>query len=253
MIQTIEDGTFSILTKLEAIDLSTNALSTIPPELYTLPLLRNLYVQNNNLKDLTRDLEKIDKPIAAQLQILNLAECNLYEIPNFGILPKLVNFNLSGNSLRGAELSDFSPYCNLKKVDFNNTQMNICTCRTIAAHLIKRQAHVIYNPNCNLIEFETLTCPNMTENLALFHECIEHTSEIQLKEKSSITWMSIALSLCGFFVIFIGLLYYLHRRNISHIKKRLKKQQKFKVILAEPNEDSTQKTYDTLLEIDNKS
>lgn len=65
MIQTIEPGTFSILQHLEAVDLSYNALTTIPVELFSLPLLRNLYIYSNNLNDLPTDLQV--RPIAKTL------------------------------------------------------------------------------------------------------------------------------------------------------------------------------------------
>lgn len=83
MIRTIEEGTFSQLTNLEvtpflgnkaddisthhirkfnnffiiqAIDLSTNALTTIPMELLQMPLLRNLHINDNHLLQLPADL-----------------------------------------------------------------------------------------------------------------------------------------------------------------------------------------------------
>lgn len=40
----------------QAIDLTTNGLTTIPRELFDLPLLRNLHVSHNNLYHLTYDL-----------------------------------------------------------------------------------------------------------------------------------------------------------------------------------------------------
>uniref|UniRef100_A0A1B0CEM3 Membrane glycoprotein lig-1 n=1 Tax=Lutzomyia longipalpis TaxID=7200 RepID=A0A1B0CEM3_LUTLO len=110
MIQTIEPGTFAILTNLEAIDLSYNALTTIPVELFNLPLLRNLYIYSNNLYDLRTDLESIEKPIRAPLQLLNIADCRLGSVPDFGILPELIYCPDVVNSTRDA--SDFDE-CNV--------------------------------------------------------------------------------------------------------------------------------------------
>lgn len=52
----IEEGTFEPLANLEEIDLSTNALRTVPLELFNLPSLRNLYLDSNNLIELKDDL-----------------------------------------------------------------------------------------------------------------------------------------------------------------------------------------------------
>lgn len=52
----IEEGTFEPLSDLEEVDLSTNALRTVPLELFNLPSLRNLYLDSNNLIELKNDL-----------------------------------------------------------------------------------------------------------------------------------------------------------------------------------------------------
>lgn len=55
MIQNVEPDTFSHLNELEAIDLATNALTTIPLELFDLPLLRNIYLNSNALGNSIED------------------------------------------------------------------------------------------------------------------------------------------------------------------------------------------------------
>lgn len=227
MIQNIAEGTFEPLQKLEAIDLSANALQTIPPELYTLPLLRNLYIKNNRLTYLNHELEKIEKPIAAPLAVINLSECKLNQVPNFGILPHLYEFNLSGNALSNVKPTDFSPYCNMHKLDLNNTQMSICTCTAVTEHLLTRSVIVFRSENCKLPENDASYCQNknITEELPAYGECLLRRIEAERKEKSSVTWLSISLSLVGFFIVFIGFLYCLHKRNTKQIKRQLKKQQ----------------------------
>ena len=59
MVQTVEEGTFAQLPNLEVIDLSSNALTTIPLEIFQLTQLRNLYVADNNLFHLEADLKVI--------------------------------------------------------------------------------------------------------------------------------------------------------------------------------------------------
>lgn len=66
MIQTVEANTFARMRSLEAIDLSTNGLSTIPRELFDLPALRNLRVSHNNLHHLIYDLT-VSAPTASPI------------------------------------------------------------------------------------------------------------------------------------------------------------------------------------------
>lgn len=57
MIQTVEIGTFTQLNYLEVLDLSSNALTTLPLELFHLSTLRTLYAADNNLFQLAGHLE----------------------------------------------------------------------------------------------------------------------------------------------------------------------------------------------------
>lgn len=59
-IHKLEKGTFTPLSKLEAINLSGNVLSTIPLDLLELPKLRNLYINDNELFRLSSDLMVIN-------------------------------------------------------------------------------------------------------------------------------------------------------------------------------------------------
>lgn len=138
MIQTIDENTFIDLTQLEAIDLSHNALRIVPMELFQLPHLRNLYLNNNNLYDMNKNLEALIKPIKAPLQILSVANCNLNEVPSLGILPDLYFLNISSNPLKDIKSQNFSPFCNLKTIDLNETRMQPCTCQIILTYLRHR-------------------------------------------------------------------------------------------------------------------
>ena len=96
MINRIEDETFAKLNYLEALDLSGNGLLEVPPEIFNLPLLRNLYLADNSFTD--RGFEKLQdlsKPLRAPLKILNIANNRLFKMPDFGILPDLYTLNIS--------------------------------------------------------------------------------------------------------------------------------------------------------------
>lgn len=73
--------------------MSTNGIRTIPPELFQLPLLRNLYVHDNDLVHLDEDLKNVQKPIRAPLQFINMAQSKLTHIPDFGVLPGMLTYH----------------------------------------------------------------------------------------------------------------------------------------------------------------
>lgn len=72
---------------LQEVDLSSNGLTTIPGELLQLPRLRNLYMDSNMLRNMHEELQQLEKPIRAPLEYLNVANCELNDIPDLGPLP----------------------------------------------------------------------------------------------------------------------------------------------------------------------
>lgn len=96
IIYHIEDDTFAKLVYLEALDLSGNALQQVPPDVFNLPLLRNLYIGDNNFKDQGFEkVQELNKPLKAPLKILNIANNRLTKMPDFGVLPDLYVLNVS--------------------------------------------------------------------------------------------------------------------------------------------------------------
>lgn len=118
------------LKKLEVLDLSKNVLGRVPAEVFNLPMLRNLYLERNNFD--SHAFESIPNPAIAPLRKINLADNNLNSIPHqLGILPDLFHLNISSNRMRDLIPQQFSPFCNLKEVDLNNTQMEKCQCMEV--------------------------------------------------------------------------------------------------------------------------
>lgn len=153
MINRIEDDTFARLTNLEALDLSGNGLLDVPPEIFSLPMLRNLYIADNSFTDRGFDtIQKVAKPIKAPLKILNIANNRLYKIPDFGVLPELHTLNISSNSMRDLTPQQFSPFCNIKEVDMNNTGIEKCRCEEVTRFLYKkRDAYLLSSFYCDAI------------------------------------------------------------------------------------------------------
>lgn len=159
MINHIEDDTFAGLTSLEALDLSGNGLLDFPAEVLNLPILRNLYIADNSFGDRGFEkLQKIAKPIKAPVKILSIANNRLYKIPDFGILPELYKLNISSNILRDLTPQQFSPFCNLREVDLNNTSMEKCRCEEVTRFLFqKREATLLSSFYCDAISSGEMT------------------------------------------------------------------------------------------------
>lgn len=251
MIQNIEEGTFSELTNLEALDLSNNALRTIPLEIFRLPLLRNLYVAYNKLEDLDEDLPRLQKPIGAPLQILSLAECWLERLPNFGILPDLWQLNISSNPMKDLTIDQFAPMCNLRSLDLNATRIPQCACQTITAELSTRRT-VIYNshPNCfaehTACNLDTSTVPPTSPSPDEYQQCMDVRYARQQDTEAKTAWFKISLGVIACIVLFSIILCYIHRRNARNMKDHRKKHNTLKNStpinrIIVPSEDDTPK------------
>jgi leucine-rich repeat transmembrane neuronal protein 1/2 len=140
MITRIEDDTFVELKSLEALDLSNNNLLEVPAHIFNLPLLRNLYMSDMNFGDRGFEtLQKIDKPIKAPLNILNIANLRLDRMPEFGILPYLFRLNISHNNMNKLNPQQFSAFCHLKEIEMSETRMDRCRCEEVTRFLYKNR------------------------------------------------------------------------------------------------------------------
>lgn len=89
-------------------------------------------------------IQKLQKPIAAPLQKLFLARCRLTKLPDFGILPELVQLNVSFNLFNEITPQQFSPLCKLSKLDIKNcTKINPCMCKTLTDYFNRRNIFII--------------------------------------------------------------------------------------------------------------
>ncbi|XP_031625193.1 toll-like receptor 4 isoform X2 [Contarinia nasturtii] len=234
-IKNIEEGTFAHLTNLEAIDLSSNTLVTISIELFELPRLRNLYYSDNPLSQdrIEADLKHLEKPIAAPLQKLFMAECSLTSILDFGILPDLVHLNISFNVLNEITPQQFSPFCNLRTVTIqNSTKLNPCTCKSLQAYFDRRLIFLNHTFDCQT-PHEEVYCSesvNATVDSDEYNKCLVRVEEKIREEKSREMWLRISIGLGVFFAIFIFVLYYFHRRNAQRTKQLEKQSTKLRHI-----------------------
>lgn len=119
-------------------------------------------------------LQHLSRPIRAPLQQLNLADCELMEVPDFGILPSKPHFslhplkkpitnsvlpffpdllvlNISHNDLSEVNPHQFSTFCSLKIIDINSTRMAPCTCQLVSMYLRRRSIEMKNGLSCESI------------------------------------------------------------------------------------------------------
>ncbi|XP_055920158.1 insulin-like growth factor-binding protein complex acid labile subunit [Eupeodes corollae] len=230
MIQSVEPETFAHLSSLQEIDLSNNALLTIPLEIFQLPSLRNLYVDSNDLINLNNDLKRLEKPIQAPLEYFNVAECGLQDLPDIGIVPYLWQINASSNPLKEITTETLATMCNLKSIDLLKTQMPICACHQILDYINIRKIKNTFLPMCQIpVGAELDECPplyNITVGLPEYEQCNQATLSAAAKS----TWLTIAGCLSGVFLVLLILLYCIRRRKRRKEKKKEMKREKKRFI-----------------------
>ncbi|XP_011177858.2 leucine-rich repeat and immunoglobulin-like domain-containing nogo receptor-interacting protein 2 [Zeugodacus cucurbitae] len=192
-IQSVEPGTFAPLTSLEEIDLSNNALVSIPLDIFQLPSLRNLYVDGNELFNLERDLQALQTPIEAPLEYLNIADCGLEYLPDFGVLPKLSHINASLNPLTDLTVDSLANMCNLKSIDLQKTEISNCARQQVSRYLRYIGASLKFVP-ISVEDLDDNKCPdpyNQTVNSTTFHSC---KAEAELVKALNWRWWAIAVA-----------------------------------------------------------
>lgn len=127
-IYSIDDDAFTSLTNLITLDLSNNVIFELPNSILQLPSLRKLYLKGNPSLHRSISYITITKPIRAPLELLDLSDCKIQKLPNWGSLPQLVFYNISHNSLVSLDAKHFAEMCNLAKVDLTNSISNIKLC-----------------------------------------------------------------------------------------------------------------------------
>lgn len=109
-VHTIESGSLEILTELEMLDLSQNAVKEVPAGLPK--SLKKLYLAGNPVADL-QNLYR-----AVGLEVLSLKGSELNAYPKLGLLPNLVDLDVSENvGIRNVEPEQLANTCRLAKLN----------------------------------------------------------------------------------------------------------------------------------------
>ncbi|XP_013177231.1 PREDICTED: tsukushin [Papilio xuthus] len=226
-IYMIDKNAFVSLSYLETLDLSKNVILALPDSIFQLPSLRKLYLNGNpllhmSLKDLT-----ITKPIQAPLELLDLSDCKINKLPDWGILPNLVLYNISHNPLTTLEPQHFSTMCKLAKVDLTESIDNLKLCELKATVIWFQEKNVYFHLSdynrLNTREFDNCPKPEISATLnASYHLCESVYTQVQNTKTSRRTWLTIGGGLAGFLVGFVLLLYIMHRHNVAQTKRTAK-------------------------------
>lgn len=131
---------------------------------------------------------------------------------------------MSGNPLVDINTEQFSPLCNLKSIDFNETHIPACQCQTLNRYLLIRLV-MIENLNCDLNArgkcprrsqsffligcfFLVLSnCPryeDMANETIEYYKCQDITAARAADQMAKSSWLVIAASLIGFLIVFTG-------------------------------------------------
>ncbi|XP_045459266.1 tsukushi, partial [Melitaea cinxia] len=230
-IYSIDKDAFAYLTYLQTLDLSKNVIFQLPETIFHLPSLRKLYLNGNPLLHLSLSSMVIRKPIKAPLQLLDLSECKIRELPDLGILPYLILYNISHNPLTSLDAQSFSGMCKLAKVDLTESINNIQVCDMRLSITWFQEKRIYFQldnyEKLNSREYENCPRPEIPESLnATYNRCRMEYTEIQNIKTARRTWLTIGGGLVGFLVGFVLLLYIMHRHNVAQTKKITKEVKK---------------------------
>ncbi|CAH2050517.1 unnamed protein product, partial [Iphiclides podalirius] len=233
-IYMIDKDAFASLTYLQTLDLSKNVILELPNSIFQLPSLRKLYLSGNPLLHLSLKDLSITKPIQAPLELLDLSDCKINQLPDWGVLPNLILYNISHNPLRTLEALQFSVMCKLAKVDITESidTIKICELKTTITWFQEKRVHFQLSDYTRLNSREFENCPKSeifaTLN-ASYHQCEAVYTQVQNVKSSRRTWLTIGGGLAGFLVGFVLLLYIMHRHNVAQTKRAVKNKNKLAV------------------------
>ncbi|KAL1493033.1 hypothetical protein ABEB36_011175 [Hypothenemus hampei] len=184
LIVQLKNNTFAGLEYLETLDLSVNGLLKVPPSIFQLPSLKNLYLSQNKNINIAESIEEA-KPIGStsltKLDISYISEDSPVEFPDFKELPLIAFLNISGNAFDYLSPKHFAGLCNLQILDNSNVTAqyeNNCDCWIINRWLTERN-----------VDFHTFLCPLFSqecsneqmdpEDLKVFEDCTEKFKNIK--------------------------------------------------------------------------
>lgn len=227
-IYLIEEDALTSFTDLQTLDLTNNVILELPNSIFSLPSLRKLYLRGNPIFYKNMNALTIVKPIKAPLELLDISDCKIRELPDWGYLPQLQTYNISHNPLASLNTHHFASMCNLNKVDLTESLNSLKLCGIRSTILWFQQKRIFFQledySKLNTREFESCPVPKDDgSHNATFHQCKAEYLQVQSIRTSRRTWLTIGGGLAGFLVGFILLLYVMHRHNVRQTKTTAEK------------------------------
>jgi len=219
LLTNLENSTFEDMDDLISLDLSLNGISKLPEVIFHLPSLKRLYLSHNQNMNIIEVVDET-KPITSPLEAIDISFNKLEVLPDFGVMPHLMLYNISGNNLMNMEMKDISGLCNLQQLandNFTTFFGNPCDCWNIQRWLRERGVKFT-KIEC---EIEAQECPyNISqEDMVMFNTCKVRFSEI--KRQSTVLKIGLIVSAIVFVLITIlfCILYRRRKQRKSKIKK----------------------------------
>lgn len=227
LLTNLENSTFEDLTNLMSLDLSLNGISYLPPLVFHLPSLKRLYLSQNQNINIIEVVEET-RPITSPLEAIDISFNELEVLPNFGILPNLWLYNISGNHLLSMRIRDIAGFCKLKKLDNTNFSAyfdNPCDCWNLQSWLEER--NVNFTKIACDVKKEACTYTISDEDMSVYNACQHHIEEVS--QKSSLVKIGIIVGVVILVLLLIlGYVLYRHRKNQ---KSKINKEKRINAII----------------------
>lgn len=230
LLSTIAADTFDGLDDLTGLDLSGAVTIKIPENIFHLPSLQTLYLSNQLFTNIVEAIEKT-KPITSPLAHLDLSYSELERLPNMGVLPTLLKYNVSGNNLTELRVEHFSGLCGLNYLinqNINLSLSNPCDCWSVN-NWLKNKVTDFTPFDCQLKENLCESVPFNISDIVTHQDC-----RIKLKEISTRTFMRKVLlpAAIAFIIILVCVVCYCRGR------RRLNKPPQYRIPAEEESVNS---------------
>ncbi|XP_075973696.1 uncharacterized protein LOC142974977 [Anticarsia gemmatalis] len=226
-IYLIDEDAFSAFTYLETLDLSNNVIFELPNSILQLPSLRKLYLKGNPILHKSLNALTIVRPIKAPLELLDISDCKIKQLPNWGSLPQLRFYNISHNPLTSLSTDHFAPMCNLERLDLTESTNDMQLCSMKSAVMWFQAKKIFFQledySKLNTNEFNHCPADDIAIHNVTYHRCKAEYLQVQSIKTSRRTWLTIGGGLAGFLIGFILLLWLMHRHNVAQTKTKAEK------------------------------
>lgn len=184
ILSIINNETLQELTSLKTLDLGLNNLINLNPLILHLPSLERLYLRKNfnmNLADTVEKTKPITSPlIYIDISFISRSENGYIDFPNFGVLPRLENLNISYNFFKNVKSAHFAGLCQLKVLYNDNVTIyfdDACDCVRINDWLSSR--NVTFTPFGCHVSRDACQTAIPKDDLKVYEECYKTIAKIQ--------------------------------------------------------------------------